>query len=126
MPEIHRRIRRVTLMRCFAWALACAGGIALAYFLGARLALQLIARPEGITAIWPPSGLWLAAEVWRVWWVADGVGILLVTLVILTWTTGDSRVCRPLTLPQGVEALCPEHWGGGQRSSSPYQAGDKS
>ena len=35
MPETHRCIRRVTLLRHFAWDLACAGGMELAYFLSA-------------------------------------------------------------------------------------------
>jgi PAS domain-containing protein len=206
VPDTHRCTGRVTLIRYFAWDLACACGIALVYFLSARIALRLIVQPEGIAVMWPPSGLLLAAlvlrsrrswpltllavgaamttadlihgqtvavslgfalanctesvvaawllvrclgtpikctslrevlgllglaafasnaltallgaavsslgfsapfwQVWRVWWVGDGVGMLLVTPVILTWATVDVRVFKTLTLRQDVEALC--------------------
>ena len=206
VPDTHRWTLHVTLIRHLAWDLACACGIALAYFLSARIALRLIVQPEGIAAIWLPSGLLLAVlvlrsrrswpltlltvsaaitaanlitghtiavslgfalasgaesvvaawllgrylgipirctsfrevlgllglaalasnaltallgaavstlglgasfwEAWRLWWVADGVGMLLVTPVILTWATADVGAFKSLTLRQGVEALC--------------------
>src|SRR5205807_3447913 len=60
VPDTHHGTGHVTLIRHFAWDLACACGIALAYFLSASIALNLIVQPEGIAAIWPPSGLLLA------------------------------------------------------------------
>jgi PAS domain S-box-containing protein len=33
---------------------------------------------------------WLAA--WKVWWVADGLGMLLVTPLLVTWATGSNRL----------------------------------
>src|SRR5438105_15469436 len=65
VPDTDHGTGYVTLIRHFAWELACACGIALAYFLSARIALNLIVQPEGIAAIWPPSGLLLAVMVLR-------------------------------------------------------------
>ena len=63
MPDTHRWTRRVTLIRHYAWDLVCAGGIALAYFLSARVGLAFVVQPEGLAAVWPPSGILLAALV---------------------------------------------------------------
>src|SRR5437016_2884435 len=65
VPDTHHCTGHLTLIRHFAWDLACACGIALAYFLSARIALSLIVQPEGIAAIWPPNGLLLAVMVLR-------------------------------------------------------------
>lgn len=206
MPYAQRWTGRVTLSRPCVCDLAWACGIALAYFLSARIALSLIVQPEGIAAIWPPSGLLLAVlvlrsrrswpltllavgaaittanlitgktvavslgfalangaesvlaawllirylgtpvtctsfrevlglvglaafasnaltallgavvatlglgapfwETWRLWCIADGVGMLLVAPVILTWAAEDVGELKSFTLRRGVEALC--------------------
>ncbi|MCI0560814.1 MAG: MASE1 domain-containing protein, partial [Nitrososphaera sp.] len=42
-------------------------------------------------------------DVWRVWWVADAIGMLLVTPVILTWMAVGSSPFKTLTLHRGIE-----------------------
>jgi len=201
---MHRWTRRVTLLRHYAWALVCAGSIALAYFLGARVGLAV--QPEGLAAVWPPSGILLAAlvlsrqctwtailvgvlctntvanlnagqslavslgfslancaesviaawllvhylgtpltmtrlrdiiglgglaviasnactallgaivvslslgspfwTVWRIWWIADGLGMLMITPTIVTWVTVGRSLFKTCTVGRIVEAVC--------------------
>jgi PAS domain S-box-containing protein len=48
---------RVSRSRNFLWIAA----VAVVYFGTARLSLSLVFKPEGIAAIWPPEGIFLAA-----------------------------------------------------------------
>jgi signal transduction histidine kinase len=42
--------------------------------------------------------------VWRVWWIADALGIILVTPVIMTWASLDRASVLPFIKRRGVEA----------------------
>jgi PAS domain S-box-containing protein len=63
--------------------LAIAGFIALLYYFGAHIGLALVAKPEGVAAIWPPSGLLLGSLFvigFRRWKIV--IPIVFVTIVL--------------------------------------------
>jgi PAS domain S-box-containing protein len=98
-------------------------GLAAVYFGTGRLGLEIAGYAQSVTLVWPPAGIALAASAsvgvaslelggvlagaeaagaWLWWFVGDGVGILLVAPVLLTWISA-----RPACLParRPLEAL---------------------
>src|SRR5439155_939572 len=67
-----------TRARRWVWELGRAGVVALGYFLSAKVGLAFVVQPEGLAAVWPPSGFLLAVLVLspqRAWAVILG-GVL--------------------------------------------------
>ena len=44
--------------------------------------------------------------VWRVWWIADGMGMLILAPTLVMWVTADRSLCKTGTVGRIVEAVC--------------------
>jgi PAS domain S-box-containing protein len=44
--------------------------------------------------------------VWRIWWIADGLGMLVITPTIVTWVTVGRSLFKTYTVGRIVEAVC--------------------
>ena len=83
------------------------GGLALGYGLAVYLGLQFVSEPQGIAAIWPASGVALAALLLRprTAWPA-ALGVILVINGLANWLGGNSLVLSLwLALANSAEAL---------------------
>jgi len=77
-PAASPQTRHSTRARRWVWDLGRAGVVALGYFLSAKVGLAFVVQPEGLAAVWPPSGFLLAVLVLspqRAWAVILG-GVL--------------------------------------------------
>src|SRR5439155_18531558 len=62
-PAASPQTRHSTRARRWVWDLGRAGVVALGYFLSAKVGLAFVVQPEGLAAVWPPSGFLLAVLV---------------------------------------------------------------
>jgi len=109
--------------------------VALGYFLSAKVGLAFVAQPEGLAAVWPPSGFLLAVLILspqRTWAVilggvlssntvanltaglsltvslgfSLGLGMLVLAPTTVMWVTTDRSLCKTGTVVRIVEAVC--------------------
>lgn len=88
LPFRLDRLRHVTLFALFA--LVVASG--LAALLGAAV---YASTTGGDVSYW---------ATWRIWWFGDGLGLLIITPVLLGWLPPVSADCRPWLARHGLEA----------------------
>jgi diguanylate cyclase (GGDEF)-like protein len=41
---------------------------------------------------------------WELWWIADGMGIMLIAPLLISWTTREREIAQPATVPRLIEA----------------------
>ena len=80
--------------------------------LGAVVATTLSATIGVVSLLWSGAASWASlGPLWRVWWLGDAMGVLLITPVLLTWMTAPrvrqtrGRVLEVVTLVAIIVAL---------------------
>jgi PAS domain S-box-containing protein len=74
----------------------------IALILLAAMVAPLVAATNGVTALWIAGDVDSFRSEWLLWWVGDAMGALIVTPLILVWSTNPLRSIERRSLVEGV------------------------